>query len=138
MSTADKLNKLLETKAAIKKAIINKGVDVADDTVFADYPAKIDAIEADLETIELVHSIQEAIKMLQEEIERIKGDLNENFSLGLLDNLWILNGFDPILEEFANKRPKSCNWIFFSLLIIFSLSLGSVTPSKAFLRRSAK
>lgn len=40
-TTADKLNKLLETKANIKQAIINKGVDVSDDTKFADYPAKI-------------------------------------------------------------------------------------------------
>ena len=46
MSTADKLNKLLETKQAIKQAIIGKGVEVADDTVFADYPAKIASIES--------------------------------------------------------------------------------------------
>lgn len=46
MSTADKLNKLLATKTAIKQAIINKGVEVPDDTIFADYPAKISAIES--------------------------------------------------------------------------------------------
>ena len=46
MSTADKLNKLLETKQAIKQAIINKGVEVADDTKFADYPSKISSIES--------------------------------------------------------------------------------------------
>ena len=46
MATADKLNKLLSTKAAIKQAIIDKGVEVSDDTIFADYPAKISAIEA--------------------------------------------------------------------------------------------
>ena len=45
MSTADKLNKLLETKQAIKQAIIDKGIEVADDTVFADYPALINSIE---------------------------------------------------------------------------------------------
>ena len=45
-TTADKLNKLLETKQAIKQAIIDKGVDVSDDTVFADYPSKINAIES--------------------------------------------------------------------------------------------
>ena len=45
MSTADKLNKLLETKQAIKQAIIDKGVGVSNDTVFAEYPAKINAIE---------------------------------------------------------------------------------------------
>lgn len=45
-TTADKLNKLLETKAAIRKAIADKGVEVGEDTVFADYPTKISAIEA--------------------------------------------------------------------------------------------
>lgn len=44
MSTANKLNKLLETKQAIKQAIINKGVEVADDTKFADYASKISSI----------------------------------------------------------------------------------------------
>lgn len=43
-TTADKLNKLLETKAAIRNAIISKGVEVADDTKFADYPSKIASI----------------------------------------------------------------------------------------------
>lgn len=40
-TTADKLNKLLETKTNIKQAIIDKGVDIPDDTKFADYPNKI-------------------------------------------------------------------------------------------------
>ena len=44
-STIDKLNKVKETKAAIKAAIIAKGVEVTDDTIFADYPNKITAIE---------------------------------------------------------------------------------------------
>ena len=45
MATADKLNKLLETKAAIRNAIVNKGVEVGEDVVFADYPTKIAEIE---------------------------------------------------------------------------------------------
>jgi surface protein len=44
--TASKLSKILETKAAIKKAIVDKGVEVGDDVVFADYPTKIAEIEA--------------------------------------------------------------------------------------------
>ena len=35
MATADKLNKLLQTKQDIKQAIINKGVAVADTDTFA-------------------------------------------------------------------------------------------------------
>ena len=42
--TASKLSKLLETKAAIKQAIVSKGVEVGDDVVFADYPNKISEI----------------------------------------------------------------------------------------------
>lgn len=44
-TTIDKLNKVQETKAAIKAAIIAKGVEITDDTIFADYPNKIAAIE---------------------------------------------------------------------------------------------
>lgn len=44
MATADKLNKLLETKQAIKQAIINKGVAVADTDTFASYATKIGEI----------------------------------------------------------------------------------------------
>ena len=43
MSTVDKLNKVLETKLAIKEAIESKGQTVGD--VFADYPAAIQNIE---------------------------------------------------------------------------------------------
>lgn len=43
MSTVDKLNKVLETKQAIKEAIESKGQTVGD--VFADYPAAIQRIE---------------------------------------------------------------------------------------------
>lgn len=65
--------------------------------------AKLEAIEADIETIGLVSSIREAIRSMQEEIEREKKSLNENYTYNLLDNLWILNGFSPILEEFSDK-----------------------------------
>ena len=44
-TTADKLNKLLETKEAIKQAIRDKGVEVADHDVFAAYPNAIRKIE---------------------------------------------------------------------------------------------
>lgn len=46
MATSDKLQKLLETKEQIRQAIIDKGVEVGEDIVFADYPNKIAAIES--------------------------------------------------------------------------------------------
>lgn len=44
MATADKLNKLIETKANIKEAIKAKGVTVNDSDTFASYPSKIASI----------------------------------------------------------------------------------------------
>lgn len=46
-TTADKLQKLLETKAAIKQAIIDKGVEVGEDVPFGDYPSKISDIKGE-------------------------------------------------------------------------------------------
>ena len=44
-TTASKLSKILETKAAIKQSITNKGVSIPEGTVFGDYPTLIDSIE---------------------------------------------------------------------------------------------
>lgn len=44
-TTADKLNKLKQTKQAIKAAIVNKGVEVTDTDTFASYASKIDSIQ---------------------------------------------------------------------------------------------
>lgn len=52
-TTADKLNRIIDTKANIKQAIIDKGVDVADDVVFADYPSKISEIQSDGGKVEI-------------------------------------------------------------------------------------
>ena len=40
----DKLNKLAETKSAIKTAIVNKGVSISDTDTFASYADKISSI----------------------------------------------------------------------------------------------
>lgn len=46
MATTDKLQKLIDTKEAIKEAIINKGVSIADTDTFASYPDKISSIKS--------------------------------------------------------------------------------------------
>lgn len=47
---ADKLNLLLNTKAAIRQAIIGKGQAIADEDPFSSYPAKIAAIQTGVDT----------------------------------------------------------------------------------------
>lgn len=49
-TTADKLAKLEETKAAIKDAIINKGVTIPDGTTFRQYAGKIGEIVTGVDT----------------------------------------------------------------------------------------
>lgn len=44
-TTAEKLQKLLNTKSAIKQAIINKGIAVSDTDTFASYAEKIGTLE---------------------------------------------------------------------------------------------
>ena len=44
--TADKLNKLIETKESIKTAITNKGVEISDTDTFSSYASKIDSISS--------------------------------------------------------------------------------------------
>lgn len=46
MSTADKLQTIINTKAAIRQAILDKGVVIADSDTFASYPNKIANIES--------------------------------------------------------------------------------------------
>lgn len=46
-TTAEKLTKLLDTKAAIKAALVEKGQAVSDSDTFASYPGKIRSIKTD-------------------------------------------------------------------------------------------
>ena len=50
MTTADRLNQLIATKAAIRDAIVGKGQTVADADTFASYAAKIAAIQTGIDT----------------------------------------------------------------------------------------
>ena len=90
MSTADKLNKLLETKQAIKQAIIDKGVDVSDNTVFAEYPAKINAIEG-------ANDIDLSNYVTKDELPPIRVIGNDN-----PDEPYVLTGNEFTDEEYEN------------------------------------
>ncbi len=59
---ADKLSKLIDTKTAIKEAIIAKGQSVPDSTKFADYPAKIRAIQSGTNTSDATAAAGDILK----------------------------------------------------------------------------
>ncbi len=53
MSIIDKLQRLKNTKNAIKQALINKGVEVSDDDSFESYADKIDSLKvSDIDYVE--------------------------------------------------------------------------------------
>lgn len=68
-----------------------------------DTKVKLSAVEEEMETIELVNNLQETIQKLKTEIENLVDSLDENYSIKLLDDYWILYGFQPILEEYSEK-----------------------------------
>ena len=73
---------------------------------YSDYDKWISDLENSRDTIELVHGLQDAINTKETEKKNLEADLDENYSIKLLDNYWILYGFKPILEEYAEKARK--------------------------------
>lgn len=105
--TGEKAANLMAERRLLEKNLENAQARLSElQESYSDTKLKIESIEADFDTIELVHSIQNAIKQLESEIEIEKAKLNENYSFNLLDELWILDGFQPTLELFADKMSK--------------------------------
>lgn len=73
---------------------------------YSDYDKWISDLENSRDTIELVHGIQDSINTKEREKLNLEAELDENYSIKLLDNYWILYGFKPILEEYAEKAQK--------------------------------
>ena len=73
---------------------------------YSDYDKWISDLENSRDTIELVHGLQDYINTKETEKINLEAGLDENYSIKLLDNYWILYGFKPILEEYAEKAQK--------------------------------
>lgn len=73
---------------------------------YSDYDKWISELENSRDTIELVHGLQDTINSKEADKKNLEAELDENYSIKLLDNYWILYGFKPILEEYAEKAQK--------------------------------
>lgn len=73
---------------------------------YSDYDKWISELENSRDTIELVHGLQDTINSKEAVKRNLEAELDENYSIKLLDNYWILYGFKPILEEYAEKAQK--------------------------------
>lgn len=67
------------------------------------YSSKLDEIENSKEASELLRAINERLKSLREKKSKMESLINEDYSIKLLDDMWILCGYSSIFEEFQQK-----------------------------------
>ncbi|PZX54038.1 AAA family ATPase [Algoriphagus chordae] len=67
------------------------------------YSSKLDEIENSKEASELLKGINERLKSLREKQRKIENFISEDYSIKLLDEMWILSGFQSIFDEFQQK-----------------------------------
>jgi DNA sulfur modification protein DndD len=67
------------------------------------YSSKLEDIESSKEASELLKDLNERLKSLKEKKAVAERRVNEEYSIKLLDEMWILCGFSPIFEQFQKK-----------------------------------
>lgn len=67
------------------------------------YSTKLGEIESSKEASELLKGINARLKSLRDKKSQLEGRINEDYTLKLLDEMWILCGFPSIFEEYQQK-----------------------------------
>ena len=119
---ADKLNLLLNTKAAIKSAIIGKGQTVADSDPFSAYSSKIQAIETGVQLPSLsdpavagdIASGKETIdadgNVLTGTVREVPSGGYEAFNMSIIDNDHLVQG--SLSRIFLYSSPLNADVLF--------------------------
>lgn len=100
----ESLKSILFAHEAHLKRLQEKLVDLRHQYEASD--EEIRDIENIMNNIEYVHDMMNEIERCQKVIDEEKKNLDEGFSHKLLTKKWILAGFDPIIEEFADKMSS--------------------------------
>lgn len=66
----------------------------------------VDAVDNDYEIIKKASELEKEVLRLNNEIERLSDKIDEEYSFKLLDEQWILMGFNPVLKEFNRKMES--------------------------------
>lgn len=69
----------------------------------ATYSNKLNEIENSKEASELLKGINIRLNSLTEKKNQVEKHINEDYSIKLLDEMWILGGFSPFFEQFQQK-----------------------------------
>lgn len=71
-----------------------------------DYTTQINNLAEKKDAIELMKDIREKLETLKKKRLEANSRIRDNYSIKLLDDLWILCGMKPILEKFSEKVGK--------------------------------
>jgi DNA sulfur modification protein DndD len=105
---SDKTNEKQEKELRNKLAELrNKMQDVRtrlknNHTNATNYSTKLDDLESSKEACEQLKQINERLKSLREKKTQTESRVNEDYTIKLLDEMWILCGFSNIFEKFQN------------------------------------
>ena len=69
----------------------------------SNYANKLNEIECSKEASSLLKEINERIKSLSEKKSKLENSVNEDYTIKLLDEMWILCGFSGIFKEYQKK-----------------------------------
>ena len=72
-------------------------------TEFANFQSLLENLEQNKEASTLLHSTNERLKTLKDQLKAAQGEIKEEYNFRLLDEMWILMGFLPVAEEFRQK-----------------------------------
>lgn len=70
---------------------------------YDDLCGALDAITEDMDLLTKVNEMRQEVNRLTKVEENLRSQLNENYSLQMLDNYWILMGFQPFIDEYTEK-----------------------------------
>ena len=93
----DKINRSIAMLEQDHKAEVKK---------VTDYTTQINELADKREAIELMKDIQKKIESLKKKRSEASSRIRDNYSIKLLDDLWILCGMKPILDIFSEKVSK--------------------------------
>lgn len=71
------------------------------------YATQIEAIVNSSEASEEMRSLESRLENLRAERNRLIGQIRENYTAALLDDMYVLSGIMPVLREFSDKVSKA-------------------------------
>lgn len=94
---SSKLNSLRIRLSDVKQRLKNNRENAVN------YSSKLTEIENSKEASELLKGINTRLRSLSDKKNQLEKHVNEDYSIKLLDEMWILGGYSPIFDEFQQK-----------------------------------